>query len=800
MVLALWALLPAPAVAQIFGPATTLTAGQLTAKVRVVDIDGVLGPDIVVANRNDSTISFFAARGDGTFDAAVTLANATFPEELLAVDFDRDGDVDLIATDQGAGGGSPHLVVLENDGGGAFTTSIKNTLYFARALAFADFDRDGDIDLVSANENNDNVTLFLGNGSGSFTASADFSVGDNPVAVAAADLDGANGPDVVVAHVGSSDGVTVLLNNGGASFSSIVDYPVTTNGNPIEVVVVDLDGAFGPDLITANSLSGDLSVLIATGNGLFSAASSVAVPGGGFPASLAVFDGDDDGNKDVLVGQRTGRSVSAMLGDGSGGLVADAGSPYAVPLDVMAVAAADIDFDNDPDLVAATTDTSDPTLQGLVVLMRNQLGPFGPTVGTTSLPDGALAVAYSQVLTASGGVPPYTWDLAAGTLPGGLTLNPQTGAISGTPTFAAVGTTYFTARVRDAAFETGVRPLSIRVVSADTVLVAKGSGTSGLYDQVVKGYASDGTEVLTFATFALSGYGARVAGANLDGGALGEVLVTPGPGPNHQAAVRGYERDGTPIALVDFFAYGVLAYGAAAAGGDVDGLLDDEILTGPGPGPPFGPQVRGWAWDQATFPQPLSKVNFYAYSTLKYGTNVAAGDVDADGFAEILTGAGPGAVFGPHVRGFDYDGLGQTSALAKLSFFAYSTLKYGANAAAGELDADAATEILTGPGPGLVFGAHVRGFDYGAGVSPLPGLSAFLFTSRYGASVSGADVEPDGASEVLTGPGPDPSAAAVLAAYDYDGTALTPRPALSAIDPFPGLAYGLRVAGSPLGY
>ena len=42
--------------------------------------------------------------------------------------------------------------------------------------------------------------------------------------------------------------------------------------------------------------------------------------------------------------------------------------------------------------------------------------------------------------------------------------------------------------------------------------------------------------------------------------------------------------------------------------------------------------------------------------------------------------------------------------------------------------------------------------------------------------------------------------AAVLAAYDYDGTGLTPRPSLSAIDPFPGLAYGLRVGGSPLGY
>jgi Putative Ig domain len=68
-------------------------------------------------------------------------------------------------------------------------------------------------------------------------------------------------------------------------------------------------------------------------------------------------------------------------------------------------------------------------------------------VTTSSLPDGTQGVRYSSSLAATGGVPPYSWSLTAGSLPAGLTLS-GTGVISGTPT-GSTGSFPITVQVTD---------------------------------------------------------------------------------------------------------------------------------------------------------------------------------------------------------------------------------------------------------------------------------------------------------------------------------------------------------------
>jgi photosystem II stability/assembly factor-like uncharacterized protein len=87
-------------------------------------------------------------------------------------------------------------------------------------------------------------------------------------------------------------------------------------------------------------------------------------------------------------------------------------------------------------------------------------GPF--SIATTSLPGGTTDVPYTAGLAASGGIPPYTWSITAGSLPAGLSLNGSTGVISGDPTTA--GTQTATVEVTDAEGWTASAQLSITIV------------------------------------------------------------------------------------------------------------------------------------------------------------------------------------------------------------------------------------------------------------------------------------------------------------------------------------------------
>jgi hypothetical protein len=94
------------------------------------------------------------------------------------------------------------------------------------------------------------------------------------------------------------------------------------------------------------------------------------------------------------------------------------------------------------------------------------VNPVLPAVTTASLSDATVGGAYSVTLGATGGTSPYTWSVLSGSLPAGLSLNPLTGVLSGTPTTA--GSSSFTIAVTDATTASSSRAFTITTAAASS--------------------------------------------------------------------------------------------------------------------------------------------------------------------------------------------------------------------------------------------------------------------------------------------------------------------------------------------
>ena len=121
------------------------------------------------------------------------------------------------------------------------------------------------------------------------------------------------------------------------------------------------------------------------------------------------------------------------------------------------------------------TDSTSPTHQTASKALSLTIGP-ALSITTSSLPSGLATTAYSQALAATGGTPGYTWSLASGSLPTGLTIS-AAGTISGTPT--AAGTFNFTAKATDSTSptaQTATQPLTITIGAAVSITTASFPG------------------------------------------------------------------------------------------------------------------------------------------------------------------------------------------------------------------------------------------------------------------------------------------------------------------------------------
>jgi hypothetical protein len=223
--------------------------------------------------------------------------------------------------------------------------------------------------------------------------------------------------------------------------------------------------------------------------------------------------------------------------------------------------------------------------------------------------------------------------------------------------------------------------------------------------------------------------------------AVGDLVGDDTPDIAVAAASAGGPRvaiyDGATGQVVqDFFVYEPsFRGGVSVAIGDIDGDGNNDLITGTGTG--GGPRVV--VIDVATG---NTIRDFFAFEdSFRGGVNVAADDVNDDGFDDIVVGTGVGGA--PRVTAFS----GSDTGNVLLNFFAFdSAFRDGVNVSAADLDGDGKADILVGSGTG---GApHVRVIA-GADGTELRSFFAFDDRLRGGARVAAVDTDGDGTGDTL---------------------------------------------------
>jgi hypothetical protein len=115
-------------------------------------------------------------------------------------------------------------------------------------------------------------------------------------------------------------------------------------------------------------------------------------------------------------------------------------------------------------LTVEVSDSDTPTQTDTQAGIDLTVNPAELSVTTAALPSGRVNAAYNQQIQVTGGVPPYLFAVTGGSLPSQLTLNANTGRITGTPD--TIETQAFEVTVTDSCPNTASQDLSITINNA----------------------------------------------------------------------------------------------------------------------------------------------------------------------------------------------------------------------------------------------------------------------------------------------------------------------------------------------
>ncbi len=352
---------------------------------------------------------------------------------------------------------------------------------------------------------------------------------------------------------------------------------------------------------------------------------------------------------------------------------------------------------------------------------------FVPTNGTISFANGETSRTIFVALPAGtpANAPSRSFSLSLSNATGGATLGAATTATLTIPAVTSVPNTFF----------------AVGSTQDARVTVYNTNGGAALFSF----RAFEGT---------FSGE-ARVAVGDVNGDGFEDVIVGAGPGPGPRIQVF----DGRTLTasnqtqIASFFAFDAgFVSGVSVASGDVNGDGFDDVIIGAGAG--AGPHVKVFDGRSLIANAPVEIASYFAFADgFVSGVNVAAGQVNGDGFADVIVGAGFGG--GSHVKVFSGLSLVLGSPGELASFFAFDAgFIGGVSVGAGDINGDGRTDVIVGSGVGTT--SHIKVFNGRTIAAPAELASYFAFEAGFngGVNTTGRDVNRDGFDDVIVGAGP----------------------------------------------
>jgi hypothetical protein len=240
-----------------FPQITTYPIGLDPFALTGADYDGDGDHDLAVLQ--SASVKILRNAGDGSFtDTVVYELDVGLPYDLASADMDGDGMVDLLVrVDVIFGQDTTHLLVLRNQGSGAFAQHwrVVGLEVGTGGMSTTDIEGDGDIDVAWLQGQ---IALFRNPGTGLLAAPQFIPAGHNPTDLEMADIDQDGDLDFVVADPGPSSS-NLILNQGGGAFAP----PLRVLGGPFtsDLTIADFDGDRDIDIVVANFYSQTLGML-----------------------------------------------------------------------------------------------------------------------------------------------------------------------------------------------------------------------------------------------------------------------------------------------------------------------------------------------------------------------------------------------------------------------------------------------------------------------------------------------------------------------------------------------------------